>query len=51
MFQIAAYETFQDGQIVFEEGSSGDWVYEIDAGTIELSRTAGGQREIGRAHV
>jgi len=46
MFQIAAYETFQDGQIIFEEGSSGDWIYEIDAGVVELSRSVGGQRVV-----
>ncbi len=46
MFQIAAYETFQDGQIIFEEGSSGDWIYEIDTGVVELSRSVGGQRVV-----
>jgi hypothetical protein len=27
MLQIAGEETFQDGQIIFEEGSAGDWIY------------------------
>jgi CRP/FNR family transcriptional regulator, cyclic AMP receptor protein len=46
MYQIAAYETYQDGQVIFEEGSSGDWIYEVDSGSIELSRMVGGQKII-----
>jgi CRP/FNR family cyclic AMP-dependent transcriptional regulator len=38
MYQIATEETFQDGQVIFEEGSSGDWVYVIDSGAVELSK-------------
>ncbi len=46
MYQIAAYETYQDGQTIFEEGSSGDWIYEVDSGSVELSRMVGGQKII-----
>jgi len=36
MFPISSEETFQDGQIIFEEGSAGDWIYSIEDGTVEL---------------
>lgn len=39
MFLTANEETYQDGQIIFEEGSYGDWIYVIESGSIELSKT------------
>jgi CRP/FNR family transcriptional regulator, cyclic AMP receptor protein len=44
MYQIATEETFQDGQIIFDEGSSGDWVYVIDSGAVELSKKVEGKK-------
>jgi CRP-like cAMP-binding protein len=44
MFKIASYETFQDGQIIFEEGSNGDWIYVVEEGEVEISKKVGGQR-------
>lgn len=44
MFQIASYETFQDGQVIFEEGSNGDWIYVVDEGVVEISKKVGDQR-------
>jgi CRP/FNR family cyclic AMP-dependent transcriptional regulator len=44
MFQIATYETFQDGQVVFKEGDNGDWIYVVDEGEVELSKKADGQK-------
>ena len=41
MLQIASYETYQDGQIIFKEGDSGDWIYTIDSGSVELSKMVG----------
>jgi CRP/FNR family cyclic AMP-dependent transcriptional regulator len=44
MFKIASYETFQDGQIIFEEGSNGDWMYVVEEGVIEISKNVDGQK-------
>ncbi len=46
MFQIATEETFRDGQIIFDEGSSGDWIYVIDSGAVELSKKVEGKKII-----
>lgn len=44
MFQISSYETFQDGQVIFEEGSNGDWIYVVEEGEIEISKKVGDRR-------
>ena len=41
MLQIASYEKYQDGQIIFKEGDSGDWVYVVESGSVELSKKIG----------
>jgi CRP-like cAMP-binding protein len=49
MFNIAnvvAEETYQDGQIIFEEGNSGDWMYVILSGNVKISKTVGGKKLI-----
>lgn len=46
MFQIASYETFQDGQVIFQEGSHGDWIYVVDDGAVEISRVINGEKII-----
>jgi CRP-like cAMP-binding protein len=46
MFKIASYETLQDGQIIFEEGSNGDWIYVVEEGEVEISKNVGGQKII-----
>jgi type IV pilus assembly protein PilZ len=45
-YNIASEETYQDGQIIFKEGSSGDWVYIVFSGSVEISRTIGGKKFI-----
>jgi CRP-like cAMP-binding protein len=44
MFQIASYETFQDGQVIFEEGSNGDWIYIVDEGEVEVFKKTADQK-------
>jgi CRP-like cAMP-binding protein len=46
MFKIASYETFQDGQIIFEEGSNGDWIYVVEVGEVEISKNVDGQKVV-----
>ncbi|MBW2200109.1 MAG: cyclic nucleotide-binding domain-containing protein [Deltaproteobacteria bacterium] len=46
MFQISTEETYQDGQIIFEEGNSGDWVYIIQSGAVELYRKVGEKKVV-----
>lgn len=38
MFQIAAYEKYKDGQVIFKEGTHGDWLYVVEEGAVEISR-------------
>jgi CRP/FNR family cyclic AMP-dependent transcriptional regulator len=44
MLQIASYETFHDGQLIFGEGTHGDWMYVVDEGEVEISKYVEGQR-------
>jgi len=46
MFQIASYETFQDGQVIFAEGSHGDWIYVVDDGEVEISKLIDGTKVV-----
>jgi uncharacterized protein (TIGR02266 family) len=46
MFNIVSEETFEDDQIIFNEGSSGDWVYVVLSGSVEVSKTVGGKKFI-----
>ena len=46
MYQIASEETYKDGQVILEEGSSGDWVYVVLSGSVEMSKTIGGRKVI-----
>ena len=44
MFQIATYETFRDGQVIFAEGANGDWMYVVESGEVEISKNVGTRR-------
>ena len=46
MFQIASYESYADGQVIFEEGSHGDWIYIVDEGEVEISKSIDGVKTI-----
>ena len=46
MFFIASEESYQDGQVIVQEGGSGDWVYVILSGTVQLSKMIGGKKYV-----
>lgn len=46
MFTLLSKETFQDGQTIFEEGSSGDSLYLVLSGSVEISKTGGGEKQV-----
>jgi CRP/FNR family cyclic AMP-dependent transcriptional regulator len=46
MFQIAAYEKYSDGQVIFKEGTHGDWLYIVEDGAVEISRLVNGNKII-----
>lgn len=44
MFTIASEETYKDGQVIFNENSSGDWVYVVLSGAVEISKIIGNKK-------
>jgi len=46
MFQFSTEETLQDGETIFEEGNSGDWVYVIQSGAVEISKKVMGEKVV-----
>ncbi|HOF06331.1 MAG TPA: cyclic nucleotide-binding domain-containing protein [Syntrophales bacterium] len=46
MFQVASYETYEDGQVIFTEGTYGDWIYIIDEGAVEISKEIDGRKVV-----
>jgi type IV pilus assembly protein PilZ len=45
-YNIAEEENYQDGQIIFNENSSGDWIYVILSGAVEISKNVQGEKYI-----
>jgi CRP/FNR family cyclic AMP-dependent transcriptional regulator len=43
VYNIALEEHYRDGEILFEEGNSGDWVYVVLSGEVEVSKTVDGK--------
>ncbi|MFC1580886.1 TIGR02266 family protein [Thermodesulfobacteriota bacterium] len=41
MFNIVSENKYEDGEIIYKEGSSGDWVCVVLSGEVETSRTIG----------
>ena len=41
MFNIVSENKYEDGQVIYKEGSSGDWVCVVLSGAVETSRTIG----------
>ncbi len=44
--ETSSEETYEDGQIIFEEGSSGDWIYVVEDGAIELSKVVNDRKVV-----
>jgi CRP-like cAMP-binding protein len=44
MLDVVSEETYQDGEIIIEEGTSGDWVYIVQEGRVEISKMIGGKK-------
>ena len=43
---IAGEENYRAGQIIFKEGSSGQWVYVVLSGSVEISKAIDGKKSI-----
>ena len=46
IYIVSAEETYHYGQIIYEEGSSGDWIYVILSGLVEISKDVQGRKSI-----
>jgi uncharacterized protein (TIGR02266 family) len=46
MHAIASEETYTDGQLIFKEGSPGDWVYIVLSGQVEITKTMEGREVV-----
>lgn len=44
MFKITERKIFEDGQVIWRDGSLGDGVYLIESGTVELSKRLRGKK-------
>jgi len=45
-YNIASEQKYGDGEIIFEEGKSGDWVCVVLSGSVEVSRKVRGKKVI-----
>ena len=54
-YNIALEENYEDGDIIFEEGKSGDWVCVVLEGSVEVFKTVRGQEfilgKLGRGEI
>lgn len=46
MFDIASKEIYENGQVIFEEGGTGNWIYVVLSGNVEISRTIEGKKVV-----
>ena len=44
MFTLVSEEKYEDGQIIFKENSSGDWVYVVISGSVEIFKMIGDKK-------
>ena len=48
-YNVASEQKYDDDEIIFEEGKSGDWVYVVLEGSVEVSKTVrGGKFVLGK---
>ena len=40
MFSLASEEKYEDGKVIFKEGTPGDWIYVILSGSVKITKTA-----------
>lgn len=38
MLPVTSHETYESGQVIYEEGSHGDWLCIIESGQVELTK-------------
>jgi CRP-like cAMP-binding protein len=54
-YNIASEQKFDDGEIIIEEGKSGDWVCVVLEGSVEVSKTVSGGKfvlgKLGRGEI
>jgi len=46
MLPVTHYLTFQNGEVIFEEGSTDDSLYVVDYGAVELSKMVKGVKSV-----
>jgi uncharacterized protein (TIGR02266 family) len=46
MFRVASEESYEDGQLIIEEGGGGDWIYVVLSGQVELSKMVGQEKYV-----
>jgi len=46
MHTVVSEDTFSDGQLIFKEGSPGDWVYVILSGSVEITKEVEGRKVV-----
>jgi CRP/FNR family cyclic AMP-dependent transcriptional regulator len=46
MFTFASEETYEDGYVVIKEGTSGDWLYVVLSGAVEISKMIDGKKYV-----
>lgn len=46
MFTFASEETYDDGHVILKEGTSGDWLYVVLSGAVEISKMIQGKKYV-----
>ena len=46
MFTFASEETYEDGHVIIKEGTSGDWLYVVLSGAVEISKMIHGKKYV-----